>query len=298
MDNHALAYCRIVEKSGKEVEPGDERVEQVRTEAETHLSSFPGRTRTIDGRPYLSFTDYRAWKGRLLKGDLRKKREAGFVRESVNEWVSKQSRKAELAGIPVDEIGPWTGEFPREAVPLQVLPERLASRRKILDAMGRFLTYPAFTHPGTEKALKHTEKFRKRAREWVELLRDAKLEIQRYVDAEHLLSRRYFSGEDLYFPAMREELDSLVAGVQQAEELYEEGVAPELARGQEPKARTSDDEKELSSDDTDLGRETARRAKEHAGHLLVLARAETLENLGRKNEGIALVEEWLEEIGM
>jgi hypothetical protein len=39
-------------------------------------------------------------------------------------------------------------------------------------------------------------------------------------------------------------------------------------------------------------------AGRYASHLVVLARAETLDNLGRKNEGIRLVEEWLEETGL
>ena len=38
-------------------------------QTEKHLRSFPGHTRAIDERQYLSFKDYLAWRGRRNKDD-------------------------------------------------------------------------------------------------------------------------------------------------------------------------------------------------------------------------------------
>ena len=296
-DNHVLAYSPILDKSGKEVTPGDERLEQRRAEAEAHLATCPAKIETIDGRPYLFLPDYLAWKGRLVKGALTKDIRTGLVRESFNEWVRRQQGKAELAGVPVKEIEPWTAGFPREAVPAFKLAERLAARREVILEMNRFLTFDAMVHPKTEASLKHTERFRRRARQWAQLHEEARAEIASYPDAEELLSRRYFSGEPVYFPGTKEELDDLLADLAQMEELYREGVEPELTRGPESRAEATEAQ-DATAGQVQEKQGGSMNAGRYASHLVVLARAETLDNLGRKNEGIRLVEEWLEETGL
>jgi hypothetical protein len=111
--------------------------------------------------------------------------------------------------------------------------------------------------------------------------------VRVYQEAEKLLSRRYFSGEDLYYPASREELTSLLASVEESEDLYLQAVAPELTRGQEQKAGEEKDEggqEEVLVTDINGGDPaTAKRARDYAGQLVVLAKAEALADLGEKN---------------
>ena len=81
------------------------------------------------------------------------------------------------------------------------------------------------------------------------------------------------------------------------EELYREGVEPELTRGPESRAEATEAQ-DATAGQVQEKQGGSMNAGRYASHLVVLARAETLDNLGRKNEGIRLVEEWLEETGL
>ena len=82
------------------------------------------------------------------------------------------------------------------------------------------------------------------------------------------------------------------------EDLYREGVEPELTRGHKRRKRNATEKGTQVAGPVEKAAGGSLDGRRYAGHLLVLARAETLENLGRKNEGIRLVEEWLEENGL
>ena len=62
-DNHPMAWHRITDQEF------DSQAESAVTmklwqQTKKHLAGFPGRSRVIDGRPYLSFDDYLKWRGR------------------------------------------------------------------------------------------------------------------------------------------------------------------------------------------------------------------------------------------
>ncbi len=116
-----------------------------------------------------------------------------------------------------------------------------------------------------------------------------------YLEAENLLSRRYFSGEDIYFPASREELSSLLASVKESQDHYLQFVAPELSRGQDEKTDGKEGKDGQDTEELAEQRLTAKRARDYAGQLVVLAKAEALTDLGEKNQGVRLVERWLRE---
>jgi hypothetical protein len=78
-------------------------VAQIRNLAAAHISTFAGRSTSIDGRPYLSVADYQGWSQRRLKGEL--KCVHGFSINSFNDWADRnKSGGAELAGIRVESI--------------------------------------------------------------------------------------------------------------------------------------------------------------------------------------------------
>ncbi len=133
-DDHMLAYSRT---RGDQDRPGGGDRETPGSSAcgprrKTRLEAFPGRTRTIEGRPYLSLSDYLAWKGRGVKGDLKQNIQSGFVRQSFNDWVESQGTGATLAGVSVEVIHSWSADFPREVVPEAKLPQKLGTRRELL----------------------------------------------------------------------------------------------------------------------------------------------------------------------
>ncbi len=71
-----------------------------------HLAGFPGRTRVIDERLYLSFADYLKWRGRRNKGDLESGMRTGLVVSSWNQWVEEHNGRGvvTLAGMHVSKL--------------------------------------------------------------------------------------------------------------------------------------------------------------------------------------------------
>ena len=77
---------------------------------------------------------------------------------------------------PVKEIGPGPQaspgkKFPPVSSPIDSLLGGVLSKHEPLPHLRRLV------HPKTEKALKHTERFRKHARQWGELHEEARLQI-------------------------------------------------------------------------------------------------------------------------
>jgi hypothetical protein len=53
-------------------------------QTEKHLARFPGRTGSIQGRPYLHYQDYIRWRGRKAKGGLQSGLRRGLVLYPLN----------------------------------------------------------------------------------------------------------------------------------------------------------------------------------------------------------------------
>ena len=80
----------------------EDEIGTARAEAAARLSTFGGRTRQIDGRPYIHLDDYRGWSGRMAGDDLAIIE--GFVTASWNAWVEAAGDNPKLAGIPVSKV--------------------------------------------------------------------------------------------------------------------------------------------------------------------------------------------------
>ncbi len=108
-DLHPLALWRpyrrkeISGEQDTEVLSQDE-IAAAHAEAAARLSTFAGRTKEIDGRPYFHLDDYRAWSGRKAGDDL--ELTAGVVTASWNAWVEASGPCPELAGIQVSKVDP------------------------------------------------------------------------------------------------------------------------------------------------------------------------------------------------
>ena len=67
-DHHPLAWSRFIDNNGTEIDQG--QIHDLCQQVGRRLRRFPGRTKEIDGRPYISFEDYCSWQGRKVNGDL------------------------------------------------------------------------------------------------------------------------------------------------------------------------------------------------------------------------------------
>lgn len=67
-NDHPLALVAFVRSDGKETDQVE--LQALRQRAARSLSKFPGRTRKIDGQPYVHFEDYRRWPRRKVRGSL------------------------------------------------------------------------------------------------------------------------------------------------------------------------------------------------------------------------------------
>jgi hypothetical protein len=86
-DSHPLAWYQVVDpETGAEADGDVLRKQWEQTEK--HLAGFSGRTRNIQGQPYLHFQDYIRWRGRKAKGDLESGLRRGLVLSSWNQWVA------------------------------------------------------------------------------------------------------------------------------------------------------------------------------------------------------------------
>ena len=293
-DNHPLAISRIREnKSKRECEPDEERIEALKNKTETPLADFPGRVKIIDGRPYLHLADYLSWPKRSMKGNLRRKLEKGMVRESFNAWVRDQGKEAILAGVGVQPLSPWTAEYPRQIVAASALPERRKERQRILAGLTRFRLLAQESPRTTAAGRQDPEEFREEASAWPKEAAECEEMVTVYLEAARLLSRRYFSGQDLLYPASSEQLSSLLRWLASAGDLYRERVAPKLEGHREPDEMTEEKGQDATPSVIETKQAIFRLAKEKAEELVILAKAEALDSLGEKNQGIRLVEDWM-----
>ena len=101
-DNHPLAWTDFLDSNNNEIDRKE--IQSLCQRADRHLKKFPGRTKEIDGRPYINFGDYCAWRGRKVKDDLPSCVSEGFMTDSWNAWVDAKKGKSELAGVPIERL--------------------------------------------------------------------------------------------------------------------------------------------------------------------------------------------------
>jgi len=98
-DDHPLAWYRITDPAdSSEIDAAVST--KLWTQTKKHLAGFPGRTKEINHRLYLSFKDYVKWRGRRNKGDLMSGIHAGLAVARWNHWVEEHGGEgaAPLAG--------------------------------------------------------------------------------------------------------------------------------------------------------------------------------------------------------
>ena len=126
-------------------------------------------------------------------------------------------------------------------------------------------------------------------------------EVMSFTEASRTLSEHYFAGEELLYPNVRRTLDStldLLAGLREAYHETLDMRPPEsdedfilwMAQDKGVKSRKT------SGDDAadDMPRPSVKRAaRALAEHVVLMARAEALDDLGERDVGIKLVHDWM-----
>jgi len=91
-DGHPMAWQRIIDPDAG-VEADAAVTMKLWQQTRKHMAGFPGRTRMMDERQFLSFADYLKWKGRRNKGDLKSGMGTGLVVDLWNQWVEAQGER-------------------------------------------------------------------------------------------------------------------------------------------------------------------------------------------------------------
>ena len=227
-EDHPWVPNRIYDPKGDECESDDPRLGGALAKVEAKFATFPGRSKDIDGRLYLSFSDYLSWKKRALKGDLRAGVREGFVRESFNAW-SRAKETASLAGVAVEPIAGELDSCRVEALPLEEALTRLKEWRRLQYNRGRFLTSCSSTDPRTTEATRDTEEFVSQARAWAEAAETLARDHAVLFETERTLSRRYLAGEGLFWPELKADLETNMTFLTKVTSLFHQMIEFEVA---------------------------------------------------------------------
>ena len=127
-------------------------------------------------------------------------------------------------------------------------------------------------------------------------------EILAFQEAERLISRRYFGGEDLLFPQSARTLHEVLEHLASARDLYRTMIdrrppesEKELLRWvlEEPTMESPDLPTVALEDLAETRPDTGRTARTLAEHHVLMARAEALDALGEREASMRLVENWV-----
>jgi hypothetical protein len=135
---------------------------------------------------------------------------------------------------------------------------------------------------------------------WTTSERALRREVTDYLQAAASLSKRYYSGCDVLFPATRQVLDTLLFALDGLRERYGEAIAPCVPRNNEELIVWMVTHGEQTALGATARRENKRRPPRTAGtsselveELLQAARIATLRVLGREQAALRLAEDWL-----
>ncbi|MBN1321151.1 MAG: hypothetical protein JXA87_09960 [Thermoleophilia bacterium] len=125
-------------------------------------------------------------------------------------------------------------------------------------------------------------------------------EVSAMRQAERLLSERYLGGEELLYPQTARGLEAILASLKELRETYRSVLAQRPPDSDEEYVRwlagddCPQDLRPLPPEPPPMDRpHTTRTARALAEHFILVARADTLEHLGERDQGIRMVQEWM-----
>jgi len=282
-DQHPLAWQRIIDPAD-----GSEADATVTTkiwqQTRKHLGAFPGSTRKIDDRSYLSFEDYLKWKGRHAKGDLKSGIDTGLVVSQWNQWVEENGGEgvAPLAGVKVEMLScHLDGYQSRVCRDAGELAKEVCRRESLLEAV-------QVGKPDD----RNDERFRRRVERWKGLVLSFLPEIYALRRAIDSIKQRYFDGQQPLFPVVAERFDELLTLMEKTVGIYNGALAGEIERLESMLSETKDrhDKSPLTIDLAGSFESVQGAAREQVAYMMDMAKAEALELLGETRQAFDLVD--------
>jgi hypothetical protein len=281
-DSHPLAWYLVVDPdTGSEA---DARVlKKLWQQTEKHLGRFPGRTRDIQGRPYLHFQDYLRWRGRKAKGGLQSGLRRGLVLASWDRWVNDNERNgtATLEGVKVSRLSSYLEGC--QYHPCRDENEAAEERRR----RESFLVTLRGWKPGSRS----DDRYRRRVAWWSEMARDFLCELYSLHQAADGISQRYFDGRHVLFPSKASDFGRLVNCVEELVEGYNEDFANELGQCTSPAPEGLEAANPPRFIDiAALEEAVAPAARQNTSFLVDMAKAKALDALGENRQAVEIVE--------
>ena len=282
-DNHPMAWHGIIDpKDGSEVDAAV--AIKLWQQTRKHLAGFPGRTRVIDERQYLSFADYLKWRGRRAKGDLKSAMRTGLVVSTWNQWVEEHGCEgaAFLAGTEVAKLSCYLDGYRyRVCQDAGELAEEVSRRESLLESVKVW-----------EPDSSNDERFRQRVEHWKISALGFLPEIYILSRAINSISQRYFEGQDPLFSEVSDGFGQLLALVEKLVNIYNEALAGDIERSERLLMETGDgqDESPLTIDLAGLVETVQGSAREQVAYLVDMAKADALDLLGETRQAFELVE--------
>ena len=272
-DQHPLAWHRTFAPEG-ECEADAAVTGKLWHQTRKHISAFPGRTKEIEGRQYLSFEDYLNWRGRHAKGDLKSGIDTGLVVAEWNRWVEEHGGEgvAFVAGAEVGKLSCHLDNYRyRVCRDARELAEEVGHRKSLLESV-------EVGKPDSSD----DERFRKRVERWKRLAQGFLPEIYAVRGAIDSINQRYFDGQQILFPAVAEGFDDLVASVEKTVDIYNDALAADTERLGRLLSEIGDrqDESPLTIDRTGLVEAVREAVADQVAYMVDMAKAEALDMLG------------------
>ena len=282
-DNHPMAWHGIIDpKDGSEVDAAV--AIKLWQQTRKHLAGFPGRTRVIDERQYLSFADYLKWRGRRNKGDLKSGMRRGLVVSSWNQWVESQGGEgvATLAGVAASILDCYLDGYRyRVCQDAGELAEEVSRRESLLESVKVW-----------EPDSSNDERFRQRVEHWKISALGFLPEIYILSRAINSISQRYFEGQDPLFSEVSDGFGQLLALVEKLVNIYNEALAGDIERSERLLIEPGEGQNQspLTIDLAGLVETVQGSAKEQVAYLVDMAKADALDLLGETRQAFELVE--------
>lgn len=282
-DNHPVAWQRIINP-----EDGSEADDTVTTklwqQTKKHLAGFPGRSRVIDARQHLSFSDYLKWRGRRAKSDLKCELQTGILISPWNQWVEKNGGegRAPLAGVKVGKLNCYLDGYQyRICRNDEELTEEINRRESILEFL-------QVDKPGCIDE----ERFRQRVEHWKESVVGFLPEILILHGAFSSINKRYFEGQEPLFPEVAEGFDQLLASSEIIIAIYNEALAGDIEGLECLSAETGNgqDGTRLTIDLEGLTNSGQDIVRDQVSYMVDMAKADALDVLGENRQAFELVD--------
>jgi hypothetical protein len=281
-DSHPLAWYRVVDPETR-AEADAKVLKKLWEQTEKHLAGFSGRTRDIQGRPYLHFQGYIRWRGRKAKGDLETGLRRGLVLTSWNRWVNDSERNGtgSLEGVKVSRLSSYPEGYRYHLCPD---PEKVAEERRRRESLLEDLR-------GWNPGSRSDDRYRQRIGDWRKMSERFLCEVYSLSQAAEAISQRHFDGHQVPFPAVAKGFVRLIGRLEELVEGYNQDFA------NEPGQRTGSSQEGLPAikppnliDTAALETAVSPLVRQHSAFLVDMAKAEALDTMGENQMALQLID--------